>query len=60
MSQRNPLYNYHKPTKKIFLNEGQEGKTGPVWKWVPVGGHKERVKEGKYRSILYSHMGMEP
>jgi hypothetical protein len=28
--------------------------------WVPVGGHKERVKEGEYGgSILYSCMKME-
>jgi hypothetical protein len=38
-------------------NGGQEGKTGPIWGWVSVGGggHKEKVKEGKYCvSILYS------
>jgi hypothetical protein len=38
-------------TKMSFLkNEGQEGKTGPVWGWGPVGGggHKEKVKKGKY------------
>jgi hypothetical protein len=35
MSQQNPLYNYH--TNKNILNKGQEGKTGTVWWWAPVG-----------------------
>jgi hypothetical protein len=36
--------------QRLKKNEGQEGKTGPVWGWVSVGvGRvKERVKEDKY------------
>jgi hypothetical protein len=41
-------------------NEGQEGKTSPVW-WGGGGArHKEMVKEGEYdRNIMYSCMKME-
>jgi hypothetical protein len=45
-----------------IINEGQEGKTNPVWRWVPVGwgGHKERVKDSEYGGcILYACMKIE-
>jgi hypothetical protein len=49
------------PLKK--KNEGQKGKTGPVWELVPVGrgeGHKKRVKESEYGgNITYSCMKMQ-
>jgi hypothetical protein len=51
------LYNHHKQTKMSLKNKGQEGKTSPVLGLVPVGGHKERVKEGKYDgSTMYPCM----
>jgi hypothetical protein len=40
----------------------QEGKTGPVWRLVLVGGglYKERVKEAEFsRTIIYSCMKVE-
>jgi hypothetical protein len=41
-------------------NEGQEGKIGLFWRWVPVKGGKERVDVGVYgRCILYPHMKTE-
>jgi hypothetical protein len=43
-------------------NEGQQGKTGPVWGLVPVGGggYKERVTEDEYDgNTMYSCMKME-
>jgi hypothetical protein len=43
------LCNCHGGTKYLFIeNEGQEGKTGPVWAWVPVEEDKEGVKEKEY------------
>jgi hypothetical protein len=42
-------------TLLFFKNREQEGKTGPVWGLVPVGGgkHKERVYKGEYgRNIM--------
>jgi hypothetical protein len=45
MSQGNSLCSYLKQTKmSFFKNREQEGKTGPVWGLVPVGG---RRTEGK-------------
>jgi hypothetical protein len=39
MEMFNSLYTYLKQTKmSFFKNEGQEGKTSPVWRLVPVGG----------------------
>jgi hypothetical protein len=46
----------------FFKNREQEGKTGPVWRLVPVGGggYKERTKEAECSgNILYSCMKME-
>jgi hypothetical protein len=38
VSQWNSLCNYLKQIKMSFFNIGeQEGKTGPIWKLVPVG-----------------------
>jgi hypothetical protein len=48
--------------KCLFVNEGQEGKTRPIWGLVPVEGgrHKDRVKGGNYgRSTMYSCMKIE-
>jgi hypothetical protein len=46
MSQWNSLYSYLKQTKMPFFKNGeQEGKIGPVWGLVSVGGGgcKEKV-----------------
>jgi hypothetical protein len=52
------LYSYLKQTKmSFFKNREQEGKTGPVWGLVPVGGGRlmERVWEDKCgENIMYS------
>jgi hypothetical protein len=43
-----------------MYNEGLEDKTGPFWRWVSVGGHKERVNENEYGGcILYSYKKIE-
>jgi hypothetical protein len=56
-------YSYFKQTKCLFFkNERQEGKTGPVWPLVPMGGrgYKERMKEGEYGgNTTYSCIKME-
>jgi hypothetical protein len=39
MSQRNSLQSYFQQAKLPFIKNGeQEGKTGPIWGLVPVGG----------------------
>jgi hypothetical protein len=44
----------------FLKNEKQEGKTSSVWRLVPVGGQKGRVKEGEYgESTLYSCMKID-
>jgi hypothetical protein len=47
----------NKKKKSFFKNREQEGKTGPVWGLAAVGrgGYKERVWEGEYGGILYTH-----
>jgi hypothetical protein len=54
-----PLYYQYTHTQE---KEGNEGKTGLFWAWVPVGrdGHKERVNGGEYgECILYSYMKID-
>jgi hypothetical protein len=46
----------------VLKNEGQEGKTGLFYRWVPlgVGGDKERVNESEFcGGILYQYMKIE-
>jgi hypothetical protein len=54
MSQWNTPYSYLKQKYFFFYkNREQEGKIGPVWKGVGVGGggYKERVSEGEYSCL---------
>jgi hypothetical protein len=46
----------------FFKNEGQEGKTDPVWGWYQwkCGGQREMMKEGEYDgNIAYLCTKME-
>jgi hypothetical protein len=47
-----PRWNPLEQSVYTSTNENQEGKTGPVWGWILLGGinreDKQRVKEGKY------------
>jgi hypothetical protein len=49
-----------------LTNEGQEGRAGLFWGWIPVGGgrHKERVNEDEcgwlYFVCLYEKKRMKP
>jgi hypothetical protein len=53
------MYNYHKPTKMIFLN--RQGLLGGSGASVGGGEHKERVKESENGgSILDSCLKTEP
>jgi hypothetical protein len=59
ISQQNSLYSYLEQTKMslFYKNKVQEGKTGPVWELVPVGGG--RYKEGEYGgNIMYTCVKM--
>jgi hypothetical protein len=60
MSQLKSLYSYLRQTKmSFFKNRGQEGKIGPVWGLLLMGGgrYKERAWESEYgRNIMYTCM----
>jgi hypothetical protein len=45
----------------FFKNKRQEGKTGPVWGFVPMTGrgYRDGVKEGNMVEILCTHVKME-
>jgi hypothetical protein len=52
----NSLYSYHKLTKYSFLiSKRQEGKTGLVRGWAPVGQHKEKVKEIRWKYFVFMY-----